>query len=135
MFPCLSLPVDSGPVPMDAEICALGLMSGTSLDGVDAAVLTTDGVSALHPGPALTFPYPESFKEELRALLGLDPSIEGAQAVEDGLTRIHAHAVEQLLLQVKNGSPSEPRSSTLSDRVTRAHNHPRPGTWLDMAIG
>ena len=32
-------------------------MSGTSLDGVDAALLETDGESRRHPGPALTVPY------------------------------------------------------------------------------
>ena len=36
---------------------AIGLMSGTSLDGVDAALLDTDGVDIARPGPGLTIPY------------------------------------------------------------------------------
>jgi len=32
----------------------IGLMSGTSLDGVDAALLDTDGESVARPGAALT---------------------------------------------------------------------------------
>ena len=36
---------------------AIGLMSGTSLDGVDAAWLETDGERVAAFGPALTLPY------------------------------------------------------------------------------
>ena len=34
---------------------AIGLMSGTSLDGVDAALIETDGVAHVVCGPALTY--------------------------------------------------------------------------------
>lgn len=43
----------------------LGFMSGTSLDGVDAAILETDGVAVSGFGPALTVP----FAAEERAVL------------------------------------------------------------------
>ena len=36
---------------------AIGLMSGTSMDGVDAALIETDGSSIFTPGPHLTMPY------------------------------------------------------------------------------
>ena len=51
-------------------LTAIGLMSGTSLDGIDAAMLTTDGERVFEHGPAATYPYPEEFRERLRALLG-----------------------------------------------------------------
>ena len=35
----------------------IGLMSGTSLDGIDAALLDTDGADAVRRGPSLTVPY------------------------------------------------------------------------------
>src|SRR5207253_2358172 len=48
---------------------ALGLMSGTSLDGIDVAALATDGVRQVAAGPALTVSYSEEFRERL---LGVD---------------------------------------------------------------
>ena len=56
----------------------IGLMSGTSLDGVDAALLETDGADIARPGPALTIPY----DEKTRALLkdALDVARQVAEA-------------------------------------------------------
>src|SRR4051794_2445070 len=49
---------------------ALGLMSGTSLDGIDVAALASDGERHVVAGPALTVPYPDAFRERLRGVLG-----------------------------------------------------------------
>src|SRR5215470_6080768 len=73
---------------------ALGLMSGTSLDGIDVAMIETDGKKRVVPGPALTIPYQPGFRERLRSVLGgIGPVCE----VEGELTRLHADAVEQFL--------------------------------------
>ncbi|MDZ5649036.1 anhydro-N-acetylmuramic acid kinase [Nitrospirillum sp. BR 11828] len=79
-------------------VCALGLMSGTSLDGIDAALVRTDGRDRVEPGAHLTLPYEDGFRDRLRAVLG---QVDGPQvrAVEDELTRLHAHAVSVLLEQ------------------------------------
>ena len=52
-------------------VTALGTMSGTSLDGVDAAVLRTDGERILGFGPTAYRPYSTWEREVLRTHLGL----------------------------------------------------------------
>jgi len=70
-------------------------MSGTSLDGIDVAALETDGQARAAAGPALTVPYPASFRERLRGVLGgAEPAAE-ITAVEAELTRLHAAAVAE----------------------------------------
>src|SRR4051794_19515911 len=69
---------------------ALGLMSGTSLDGIDVAAIVTDGHAKVLAGPALTMEYPAPFRERLRGVLGGNGDVPG---VEAELTRLHADAV------------------------------------------
>lgn len=71
-------------------------MSGTSLDGVDGAIIETDGNRIFDFGPHLTLPYEANFRENLRAVLGLD--VAAPELVRE-LTALHAQAVEALLAQ------------------------------------
>ncbi|HTZ77276.1 MAG TPA: anhydro-N-acetylmuramic acid kinase [Stellaceae bacterium] len=73
---------------------ALGLMSGTSLDGIDVAFIETDGRSRVAPGPALTVPYDEGLRSRLRSVLGGTGPVA---SVERELTDAHAAAVEAFL--------------------------------------
>lgn len=77
---------------------AIGLMSGTSMDGIDAALLKTDGESVIEFGPSLTVPYDDAFKDVLRPVLGpAGRAAPGAADVERQLTILHADAVKTLL--------------------------------------
>ena len=58
-------------------IWALGLMSGTSLDGVDAALIRTDGEIITDFGPALTVAYDGDLRERIRGVLGADRNENG----------------------------------------------------------
>jgi anhydro-N-acetylmuramic acid kinase len=80
-------------------VLALGLMSGTSLDGVDAALLRTDGEDIVACGPALTLPYDDDVRRRVRAILGKPPAAaEGTvAALARDITRAHARAATQLL--------------------------------------
>jgi anhydro-N-acetylmuramic acid kinase len=69
---------------------AIGLMSGTSLDGIDVAFLETDGRARVTPGPALTVPYEDGMRARLRSVLGGQGPIA---EVERELTDAHAAAV------------------------------------------
>jgi anhydro-N-acetylmuramic acid kinase len=80
---------------------AIGLMSGTSLDGVDVALITTDGERVESFGPSRTYPYAEAHRDILRQAfrdaLTLDDRAArpGVLAEAEALTtRRHAEAVE-----------------------------------------
>lgn len=47
-----------------------GCMSGTSLDGIDIAVIKTDGLNILELGDSAYLPYPPAFQKKLREILG-----------------------------------------------------------------
>lgn len=79
---------------------AIGLMSGTSLDGVDAAWVQTDGETISGFGPAATLLYEESLRADLRQILNIAPALAAddplLRTVTQKLTREHALAVAVL---------------------------------------
>ncbi|WP_372712348.1 anhydro-N-acetylmuramic acid kinase [Azospirillum argentinense] len=74
----------------------VGLMSGTSMDGIDAALVRTDGERRVEPLAFVTIPYADGFRAELRSCLGGKGPVE---TVERALTDAHADAVRRLLAE------------------------------------
>ena len=79
-------------------VTAIGVMSGTSMDGIDVAVLSSDGESVIEPGPGATFSYPEETRTALRKIVG-DPVAARAPLVEleRAVTEAHLTAVETFM--------------------------------------
>ena len=74
---------------------AIGVMSGTSMDGIDVALLASDGEGRVEAGPAATFPYPGAVAERLRAVVADPREAEAPQGdLERAVTDAHVAAVE-----------------------------------------
>ena len=97
---------------MTEPVWAVGLMSGTSRDGIDAALIKSDGEGRVEPAAFLSHPYHPEFRTALaRATTqaaALSASQESAREtgtpppiaeVERALTERHAEAVRALLEQ------------------------------------
>lgn len=80
---------------------AIGLMSGTSMDGVDVALIETDGEAHVAPGPSGFRPYSDAERRLLRAAVADARGLTAADQrpgilpqAEAFLTRAHAEAVQ-----------------------------------------
>jgi anhydro-N-acetylmuramic acid kinase len=84
-------------------LCSVGLMSGTSMDGVDAAILYTNGEDIERHGPSLTLPYPESLRADIKNVIEIASSLpaitnenETINAVEADITDFHSEVVFEI---------------------------------------
>ncbi|WFS02483.1 anhydro-N-acetylmuramic acid kinase [Rhizobium tumorigenes] len=92
---------------------AIGLMSGTSMDGIDIALLRTDGRDVVERGTSLYIPYDDELRSRWKQALETAKVIRDRRerpgnlgAAEQALTLCHAAAVKSFLM--RNGlSPSD----------------------------
>ncbi|MBX4867867.1 anhydro-N-acetylmuramic acid kinase [Rhizobium bangladeshense] len=89
---------------MDVVRTAIGLMSGTSMDGIDVALIRTDGRGFIERGPFLGVPYDAEFRGRLKRALELARPLRDRnerpaelREIELELTLRHATAVMAFL--------------------------------------
>ncbi len=74
------------------------------MDGVDAAIIKTDGAKVARTGQWLTLPYDTTFRAGLKSVLGKEEKSAEIKTIEKNLTLYHVKAVEALLKQAKLSS-------------------------------
>ena len=70
---------------MADRITAIGCISGTSMDGIDVSIVTSDGCDAVATGPGATYPYASGLRARL-----LDFLTDPVRAETDPLTALEA---------------------------------------------
>jgi anhydro-N-acetylmuramic acid kinase len=78
---------------------AIGVISGTSMDGIDVALLEGDG-ETVQAGPGGTYPYPQDVAARLREVVA-DPALAAGPLddLERDVTDAHVAAVEAFLAE------------------------------------
>ena len=79
----------------DGPLWSLGAMSGTSLDGVDAAMVLTDGATIEAFGPTAFRPYSPDEQSTLRAALGQWPTDPDVAAAAEVVENAHAELLSR----------------------------------------
>ena len=85
---------------------ALGLMSGTSADGIDVGLLTTDGKTKIKLGPSGYYPFSRSFKLTIKKIFKERVNIEKSKKqkriveIENEFTKLNYIAISKFLEKV-----------------------------------
>ena len=93
---------------MSKSFYSLGLMSGTSMDGVDASIIQTDGKSKYKAILDRYFEYPKNIyknlttlRDKINSLKDLKKHNKQIKSVEKEITIFHAQAVNEILKKTK----------------------------------
>ena len=78
---------------------AIGSISGTSMDGIDVSIVTTDGEAQVRAGVGQTVPYPAALRAELLAFLEnpVRAETEPLTDLERAVTDAHVQAIETFI--------------------------------------
>jgi anhydro-N-acetylmuramic acid kinase len=83
---------------MPSTYTIIGLMSGTSLDGVDGAILRTDGQQHIETLDFISLEYPDALRAKLRLCLGeRDTNQDFIQDAAHDMTLFHAEITRTLM--------------------------------------
>ena len=120
-------------------LCAIGLMSGTSMDGIDLALLRTDGESAVERGPSFFVPYEAPFRARIETGLVDAKSIGRRQdrpgalpALEREITMRHADAVARFL---KEGARGWSKPEIIGFHGQTVLHRPEKGVTVQLGDG
>ena len=133
---------------MSDAIRVVGMMSGTSMDGIDVAEVLTDGITVQEFGRTVFVPYSEDERHILRRALGQWDGLH-VRAAAKLVTRLHARAFAALdarsvdLIgfhgQTLAHDPDNRRTLQVGDGVQLARDMGHPVVWdfrsADVAIG
>ena len=106
---------------------ALGLMSGTSVDGVDVALIETDGEQVRSFGEFLTVPYADDVRRQIRTAFGAERPSDATAAAERAVTEAHVEAVKRW--SRKSGTPLSTLDVVGFHGQTITHRPERRFTW------
>ena len=134
---CIAGRGGKGKMAKRDPLWALGTMSGTSLDGVDAAMILTDGTKILDFGPSAYRPYTEGERSILRSALGCwpgDPGVaEAARVVEEAhaevMARFHGAQIAGFHGQTLMHDPAQRRTHQAGDGQLLAQILNLPVVW------
>ena len=94
---------------MSKSYCSLGLMSGTSMDGVDASIIQSDGKTKYKAILDKYFEYPKSIyknlttlRDKIKSSKDLKKHEKQIKSVEKEITIFHAESVNKILKKTKS---------------------------------
>jgi anhydro-N-acetylmuramic acid kinase len=102
-------------------------MSGTSMDGVDAALIETDGETVMSFGPSLTVPYADETRRLIRSAFGAESANDATRLAEQAVTDAHIEAVRHWRSSAGSDQPTLDVIGLHGQTIT--HRPERRFTW------